>query len=78
MTNAVQRLEDAGLVRRDANPDDGRSVLATITPAGRELVERCTELLNARVFSALALDAAAVDRGFEVLRDVRRAFGDLR
>ena len=34
VTNAVQRLEGAGLVRRDANPRDGRSVLVTITPPG--------------------------------------------
>jgi DNA-binding MarR family transcriptional regulator len=77
VTNAVQRLEDAGFVVRQANPDDGRSVLATITPAGRTLVERCTELLNAEVFSTLPLAAAQLDEGIDLLRDLRRAFGDL-
>lgn len=77
VTNAVQRLEDAGLVRRDANPDDGRSVLATITPAGRELVDRCTDLLNAEVFSALPLRPGDLDRGVDLLRDLRGALGDL-
>lgn len=77
VTNAVQRLEDAGLVRRDANPDDGRSVLATITPAGRELVERCTTLLNVEVFAALPLAPDDRDRGIDLLRDLRRALGDL-
>ena len=77
VTNAMQRLEDAGLVERSANPADGRSVLATITPAGRSLVERCTEVLNRKVFSTLPLGRTDVDDGIELLRDVRRAFGDL-
>lgn len=50
VTNAVQRLADAGLVVRRANPDDGRSVLAEISPLGRDLVERCTVILNRDVF----------------------------
>jgi DNA-binding MarR family transcriptional regulator len=76
VTNAVQRLEEAGLVERRANPDDGRSVLAEITPDGRELVEHCTRLLNSVVFSALPLgddDRAAADTA---LRALRRSFGD--
>ncbi len=77
VTNAVQRLEDAGLVVRSANPRDGRSVLATITPTGRELVERCTTLLNTEVFAALPLGSSELDTGTAVLREVRRAFGDV-
>lgn len=76
VTNAVQRLEDAALVARHANPDDGRSVLATITPAGRALVERCTALLNDEVFSTLPLGTAQLDQGVGLLGDIRRAFGD--
>ncbi len=76
VTNAVQRLEDAGLVERHANPDDGRSVLAEITPAGRSLVERCTRLLNGRVFEHNPLapgEVADVRAGLDTLR---RSFGD--
>jgi DNA-binding MarR family transcriptional regulator len=76
VTNAVQRLEGAELVARHANPDDGRSVLATITPAGRALVERCTDLLNDEVFSALPLGRAELEQGVDLLGDIRRAFGD--
>ncbi len=36
MTGLVQRLEAAGLVRRDEDPDDGRVSLISITPGGRE------------------------------------------
>lgn len=39
VTRQIRRLEEAGLVEREASPEDGRGVLATITDAGRELVE---------------------------------------
>ena len=76
VTNAVQRLEDAGLVARSANPADGRSVLAAITPAGRRLVAECTELLNREVFASLPLDPAGRDAASAALRSLRVAFGD--
>jgi len=77
VTNAVQRLEDAGLVERSANPDDGRSVLAEITPAGRALVERCTDVLNRAVFTALPLDADDLGAGSAALRSLRRSLDDI-
>lgn len=39
VTRQIRRLETAGLVRRDASPDDGRGVLASITERGRKVVE---------------------------------------
>ena len=35
MTQLISRLEDAGLVRRESDPDDGRVVLVAITDEGR-------------------------------------------
>ena len=35
MTNRVDRLEEAGLVRRRPDPQDKRGVLVTLTPAGQ-------------------------------------------
>ena len=35
MTQLISRLEEAGLVRRESHPDDGRVVLVTITDEGR-------------------------------------------
>jgi DNA-binding MarR family transcriptional regulator len=35
MTQLISRLEDAGQVRRESDPDDGRVVLVTITDEGR-------------------------------------------
>lgn len=76
VTNAVQRLEDAGLVERHTNPDDGRSVLAELTTAGRELVEECTALLNRRVFEHNPLTADEVADVRVGLDALRRSFGD--
>lgn len=45
LTSMLDRLEDDGLVRRDTNPDDRRSFLINITPAGRKLAGR----LNRRI-----------------------------
>jgi len=39
VTRQIRRLETAGLVRREASPDDGRGVLAGITDRGRDVVE---------------------------------------
>lgn len=39
VTRQIRRLEAAGLVRREASPDDGRGVLASITDRGRTVVE---------------------------------------
>ena len=76
VTNAMQRLEEAGLVERRANPDDGRSVLAEITPAGRRLVEHCTELLNREVFAETGLTGDELGRVRSSLDAVRATFGD--
>lgn len=40
MTQLISRLEDAGLVRREASPEDGRVVLVVITDEGRSTLAR--------------------------------------
>ena len=47
VTNAVDRLSDAGLVRRLPHPTDGRTTLAEITDLGRDVVARATKELAA-------------------------------
>lgn len=39
VTRQIRRLEQAGLVQREASPEDGRGVLASITEQGRDAVE---------------------------------------
>ena len=40
ITRQIRRLEAQGLVRREASPDDGRGVLATITDDGLSAVKQ--------------------------------------
>ncbi len=44
MTNRVDRLEAAGLVRREAEPNDRRGVRVVLTKTGLELVDRAIEV----------------------------------
>ncbi|MGI9124507.1 MAG: MarR family winged helix-turn-helix transcriptional regulator [Mycobacterium sp.] len=38
VTRQIRRLEEGGLVQREASPEDGRGVLASITDQGRAVV----------------------------------------
>ena len=78
VTNAVDRLEADGLVRRVPNPDDGRGTLAEITPKGKALVLRATRQLNKRVFVSVGLGEAKLVELFQLLANVRRGAGDFR
>lgn len=51
VTNAVDRLENAGLVRRVPHPTDRRATLIEITDDGRDISRRATEALNEKVFA---------------------------
>lgn len=76
VTNAVTRLEEAGLVIRRRHETDGRTRMATITSAGRELAARATDLLNTQVFSDVGLTPRELQDLFTLLRKVRRNAGD--
>ena len=39
MTNRLDRLEEAGLIRRLPDPDDRRGLLIELTPKGRRLYQ---------------------------------------
>jgi DNA-binding MarR family transcriptional regulator len=76
VTSIVRRLEAAGLVRRRPHPDDGRTVLAEITVAGRALVETATADLVADDFALGALDEDDLRALSALLAPVRRDAGD--
>jgi DNA-binding MarR family transcriptional regulator len=67
----VDRLEAAGLARRESDPSDGRRALVWLEPAGRELAELALEARARVLRSAVAeLDAGGV-------RDLERLLGAL-
>ncbi len=76
VTNAVDRLQAQGLVRRVGHPTDRRTVLAALTDEGRAVAGKATQELNARVFGDPGLGDADVRRLVAVLTDLRRAAGD--
>lgn len=76
ITNSLDGLEKAELVRRLPHESDGRAVLAEITPAGREIAERATEVLNGAAFGTEPLGAADLDALFATLRAMREGAGD--
>jgi DNA-binding MarR family transcriptional regulator len=76
VTSIVHRLEAAGLVRRVRDDTDGRVVLAEITEAGRELVERATADLVGADFALGDLSDDELGQLSALLRPVRRAAGD--
>jgi DNA-binding MarR family transcriptional regulator len=47
LTSMLDRLEQAGLLRREQNPGDRRSFLVHVTPAGRKLTHHLNRLLAA-------------------------------
>jgi DNA-binding MarR family transcriptional regulator len=76
VTSIVRRLATAGLVLRLPHPQDGRAVLAEITPEGRTLVERATADLLEADFGVGVLDPEQLRDLSELLRPIRRAAGD--
>lgn len=76
ITSIIQRLAADGHVVRRPHPEDGRAVLAEITPAGREVVEAATADLLSADFGLGSLDDEQLRQLSELLRPVRRAAGD--
>ncbi len=76
VTSLVDRLETAGLVVRRRHPQDGRAVLAEITPSGREVVEAATaDLVEAR-FALASMGESDLRAVSALLRPLRHDAGD--
>ncbi|WP_219471103.1 MarR family winged helix-turn-helix transcriptional regulator [Nonomuraea rhizosphaerae] len=54
MTGLVARAEKRGLVQRLPSPHDGRGVLVSLTPAGRQLTDRCTAEMGQEIAALTA------------------------
>jgi DNA-binding MarR family transcriptional regulator len=81
LTKLADRLERAGLLRREAANDDGRGVYAVITDAGEEMLRRMWDVYS-RVLRETLVDAlepgeagtiaAGLERTLRLARDGAR------
>ncbi len=74
VTHTVARMEAAGLVQRSTSPEDGRGILATMTPKGHDLLVRVAPVHVTGVRDHLVdlvspEDLAAVGRVFDAVSD---------
>jgi DNA-binding MarR family transcriptional regulator len=76
VTNAVDRLEAQGFVRRTPHPTDRRATLVEITDEGGAAAAKATGDLNERVFARPGLAPDGVERLVAVLTELRAAAGD--
>jgi len=77
VTNAIDRLEAAGLCRRVSHPKDARSTLAEITAKGRRLFDRAVDELNVKLFGAVTLSPDELDQLVTLVRKIRAGAGDI-
>lgn len=77
VTNRLDRLVAKGYVTREADPEDRRTVVVALTPAGRELIDRAVaaHLDNERRILA-ALDRRRQDDLAALLRTLLLSLGD--
>jgi len=75
VTPLVKRLEMAELILRTKHPEDGRAVLASITPKGREVVQQATDAIVAAQFALSSMSEAECDDLTALLRSPREAAG---
>ncbi|HEY6533487.1 MAG TPA: MarR family transcriptional regulator [Acidimicrobiales bacterium] len=76
ITSVVDRLEKQGLLRRTRPDGDRRVTLATITPAGRAIVEKATTIIVDDVFSAMPWSKGELKTLFDLLAQLRHQAGD--
>jgi DNA-binding MarR family transcriptional regulator len=76
VTNLIDGLERAGLVRRVPHPTDGRTTLAEITDAGRRVAVEATEALHSARFGVGTIGEPELGSVIGLLRELRLAAGD--
>ena len=80
MTKILKRLEESGLVEREPDPDDGRSIRVTLTSRGLSLHDRAFQVFTAASSRLLAKltdrQKVEIDLALKQLHDQLEGFGD--
>jgi DNA-binding MarR family transcriptional regulator len=77
VTLAMDQLEKRRLLKRKPHPTDRRTILASLTPAGRDLLAKVTADLAGASFGLSGVDDKLAARVVSVLRQVRLKIGDI-
>ncbi len=77
VTLALDQLEKRRLLRRTPHPTDRRTILASLTPAGMELLDKATKSLADVEFGLTGVGEGLSVRLVDVLREVRSRIGDV-
>ena len=77
VTLVIDQLENRGLVSRRPHPTDRRTVLAALTDAGRDAVNKASVDLAAIQFGLPGVSESLAQRTTGVLRQIRTKVGDL-
>jgi DNA-binding MarR family transcriptional regulator len=76
VTNAMDRLQSQGLVRRVADETDRRRTFAELTDEGSRVLEAATAAIGAIGFAIPGLSAEQQDQAYDLLRQLRASAGD--
>jgi len=76
VTNAMDRLQSQGLVRRVADETDRRRTFAELTDEGERVLKEATAAIAAIDFAVPGLSAEQQDQTYELLRHLRASAGD--
>jgi len=76
VTSTIDRLERDRLVARRPNPDDRRATLATLTPAGREVLDKATAALEAIRWGMAEIGDPKLRHLTDDLAQIRASAGD--
>jgi DNA-binding MarR family transcriptional regulator len=76
VTPLVKRLEAAALLERSRHPEDGRAVLASITPKGRAVMQEATDAIVGAQFGLGSLSEEECEQLTTLLTSPRTAAGD--
>lgn len=76
VTNAVDRLEDAGLVKREPLKTDRRAMTIVLTAKGKKTAKEATEALNQELFLQTGFEPDEVESLIGILSRFRARSGD--